>query len=81
MSLTNVTAVAKRLATLGFPDWTAIQEPYKGADGYIEYSDAVGVECAARERLFRVSFRTRDFPVRRKLEYLAKDLAKALTRS
>jgi hypothetical protein len=78
MSLTNVAAVAKRLAILGFPDWTAIQESYKGADGHIEYGD-VGVECAARERLFRVSYRMRDyFPVRRRLKDVAKDLTKAL---
>ena len=48
MALTNVNAIAKRLASLGF-HWQGIQEPYKGTDGYIEYTDGVGVECAANE--------------------------------
>src|ERR1700738_4192695 len=75
--LTTVFALAERLADLGF-DWQSIQEPYKGTDGYIEYTDDVGVECADGERLFRVRHGEKDFPIRKTLKAVARDLAKVL---
>jgi hypothetical protein len=78
MPLTNVNAIAERLAALGFPAWESIQEPYKGANGLIEYAGNVAVECAAHEHVFRVFKGAIDYPTRRNLEYVAKDLRKAL---
>jgi hypothetical protein len=77
MALQNVNYIAELLAALGFRNWQSIQEPYKGSDGLIEYPDGV-VECAAHENSFRV---TKNFPVRRSVEYVAKDLATVLKKT